>query len=68
MDEINLKEAWAKFDRGDSITDPELQALMASVQAGIVFLEARGEHGGVLFKALLNRERLYGYFNARLKP
>jgi len=63
----SLKTLWSMFDRGDSLTTPELLALYDNIQKGISFLEARGETGGVLFKARLNRESLSTYLESRSK-
>jgi len=63
LDLVN-KVAWEKFDRGDHLDNDELHALIKSVRAGIAFLEARGETGGVLFKARLNLNDLEGYQRA----
>ena len=62
---MNLNEAWRKFRDGDGLTDTELAALIKDIEVGIPFLENRGETGGVLFKALLDRESLLGYQRAR---
>ena len=65
MPKPDLKAAWEKFDKGDHIDDAELRALIKNVREGIAFLEARGETGGVLFKARLNLGDLEGYQQAR---
>ena len=62
---VNLTDAWKKFRYGDALTDKELTALIADIEVGIPFLENRGETGGVLFKARLDRESLYSFQAAR---
>ena len=62
------KLAWTKFDFGEHLTDSELNLLITSLDRGIDFLDARGEHGGVLFKARLERQALIGFRDARNKP
>ncbi|MEI6297349.1 MAG: hypothetical protein WCO84_06975 [bacterium] len=59
------QDQWKTFDKGDPLTDSDLECLIESVTKGILFLEARGETGGVLFKARLDRERLMSYQIAR---
>lgn len=61
----SIKSRWEKFDRGDLLSDEDLDVLIDNVEQGIEFLEARGETGGVLFKALVNSERLHSYRFAR---
>lgn len=61
----DLTDAWKKFRHGDSLTDKELAALIADIETGMAFLENRGETGGVLFKARLDRESLVGFKRAR---
>lgn len=65
MSTLNLTDAWRKFRHGDALTDKELAALIKDIETGIPFLENRGETGGVLFKALLDRESLLSYQRAR---
>lgn len=65
MSAADLTEAWRKFRHGDALTDKELTALIADIETGRAFLENRGETGGVLFKALLDRESLLGFKRAR---
>lgn len=60
-----LTVAWMKFRHGNALTDAELNALIADIETGIPFLENRGETGGVLFKARLDRETLLGFRSAR---
>lgn len=60
-----LRLAWEKFDNGDSLSNPELDALIESITSGIAFLEARGEKGGVLYRARINREDLLSFKRAR---
>jgi hypothetical protein len=61
----SLKKLWATFDIGDHLTDGDLARLIENVDKGIEFLEARGETGGVLYKARLNRASLVSYQDAR---
>ncbi len=61
----NLKDAWRKFRAGDAITDAELDALLVDVNSGLDFLLNRGEAGGVVFKARLDREALENLRNVR---
>jgi len=63
MDSRFLRKAWKKFDRGDHLSDEEVEGLIASVNEGIVFLQDRRENGGVLYKALINRSSS-GFFRA----
>jgi len=64
---IVLKSLWAKWDQGITLTIPEIEALIANVDAGIEFCQARGETGGVLYKAILDKNRLQGYLESRRK-
>ena len=64
---MEMKERWAKFRRGDALSKQELEALIMECQTGISWLEARGETGGVLFKARIDLETLlsFQHFRAR---
>jgi len=61
----SIKKAWERFDRADHLSNIELDALIESVATGIAFLEARGESGGVLYKARINQISLLGFKRAR---
>lgn len=39
----DLKAAWIKFDKGDHVSDRELDALIANAKEGQRYLHARGE-------------------------
>jgi hypothetical protein len=60
-----LRLLWKIFDRGDPLSDKELESLLRSSNDGIAFLEVRGETGGVLFKARLDLEKLMSFKLAR---
>jgi len=60
-----LKDLWGVFDQGDPLSDDDLARLIENVEAGIAFFEARGETGGVLFKARFDLERLKDFQRAR---
>ncbi len=61
----SMKQLWAIFDTGVHLTDGELDCLLQGITTGIQFLEARGETGGVLFKARMDQATLLGFKMAR---
>lgn len=67
MSKTDLALAWEKFRHGDALTDAELNSLIADIEIGIPFLENRGETGGVLYKARLDREALLSFRGFRVK-
>ena len=60
-----LSDLWKSVDRGDVLSDAELATVIVQIRTGIQFLEDRGEHGGVLFKARLDYARLQEFARER---
>ena len=59
-EERSLKQLWQIFDKGDMLTDKELDRLMKNAQEGLTYLLARGERF-VSFKTYLDMERIRSY-------
>jgi len=65
MSATDLTKAGDKFRHGDALTDQEVTDLISDIEIGMTFLKNRGETGGVLFKAYLDRESLRSFQYAR---
>lgn len=59
-----LADLWDVFDRGDHLTDGDLKVLIASAEAGLRYLRARGERLSAA-KTAMDLARLEGYRDAR---
>lgn len=42
---MNLKAAFQKYAQGDSVTDEELDAMIASAESALPYLQARPDYG-----------------------
>lgn len=56
-EEKTLKDLWKKFEKGDSLSDDELEDLIISASVGLNYLKARNEKF-VSFKTQLDLDTL----------
>lgn len=56
-EETNLRDAWIKFERGDHLSDEEIEDLIISASVGLNYLSARRERF-VSFKTRCDLEAL----------
>lgn len=62
---MNLKDAFQKLAQGDSVTDAELDAMIAAAQAALPYLQARPDYGIASSATARDLEMLQGFRRER---
>ena len=63
--EKNLKEVWARFERGDHISTPEMKALLSQAKSAMEYLQDRPNFGLALTPTVNTIHNLEYYLSNR---